>query len=133
MDAEARGLLAILTKQAQGYADVVKAAGGNPDKAYQLLMIEKLPELVKTQVEAVKISKLIKVTVWENGNSTNGKNLPQFYVGLAETIPPLDDLFTSVRMNLPPFWKGLIMLFKTDAEEVKDKKENTEEIKEDKK
>ena len=135
MDAEARGLLAILTKQAQGYADVVKAAGGNPDKAYQLLMIEKLPELVKTQVEAVKNLKIDKVTVWDNGNSTNGKNsTANFMSGLLKTIPPLDDLFTSAGMNLPSFLKGTDNAeIATDAEEVKDKKENTEEIKEDKK
>ena len=30
------------------------AAGGDPTKAFQLLLIEKLPELVRTQVEAVK-------------------------------------------------------------------------------
>ena len=60
MEAEAKGLLEILTKQAQGYEQVVKAAGGDPGKAFQLLLIEKLPELVKTQVEAVKTLKLIK-------------------------------------------------------------------------
>lgn len=55
MEAEAKGLLEILTKQAEGYKAVVEASGGDPNKAFQLLLIEKLPELVKTQVEAVKI------------------------------------------------------------------------------
>src|SRR5690606_33567137 len=54
MEAEAKGLYEILTKQAEGYREVVSAAGGDPTKAFQLLLIEKLPELVKTQVEAVK-------------------------------------------------------------------------------
>jgi flotillin len=58
MEAEAKGLYEILTKQAEGYREVVSAA--DPTKAFQLL-IEKLPELVRTQVEAVKTSKLIKL------------------------------------------------------------------------
>lgn len=107
MDAEARGLYSILTKQAQGYGDVVKAAGGDPDKAYQLLMIEKLPELVKTQVDAVKNLKIDKVTVWDSGNGNDGKtSTANFMSGLLKTIPPLDDLFKSAGMNLPSYLKG---------------------------
>lgn len=107
MDAEARGLFEILNKQALGYADVVKAAGGDPDKAYQLLMIEKLPELVKTQVEAVKNIKFDKVTVWDSGNNANGKgSTANFVSGLMKTVPPLNDLFNLAGMNLPSYLKG---------------------------
>ncbi len=107
MDAEARGLFEILNKQALGYRDVVAAAGGNPDKAYQLLMIEKLPELIKTQVEAVKNLKIDKVTVWDSGNNENGKgSTANFLSGLMKTIPPLDDLFNMAGMSLPNYLKG---------------------------
>ena len=44
MEAEAKGLFEILTKQAEGDKEVVAAAGGDPTKAFQLLLIEKLPE-----------------------------------------------------------------------------------------
>ncbi len=54
MEAEARGLYEVLTKQAEGYDRIVKAAAGDPDKAVTMLITDKLPELVKTQVEAVK-------------------------------------------------------------------------------
>ena len=107
MDAEARGLFEILSKQAEGYKDVVSAAGGDPDKAYQLLMIEKLPELIKTQVEAVKNLKIDKVTVWDSGNNQEGKgSTANFLSGLMKTIPPLDDLFNMAGMNLPHYLKG---------------------------
>jgi flotillin len=107
MDAEARGLFEILNKQAQGYKDVVSAAGGDPDKAYQLLMIEKLPDLIKTQVEAVKNLKIDKVTVWDSGNNEHGKgSTANFISGLMKTIPPLDDLFNLAGMNLPNYLKG---------------------------
>ena len=53
MEAEARGLFEILNKQAQGYDKMIQAAGGDATKAYTLLLLEKLPELVKTQVESI--------------------------------------------------------------------------------
>ena len=54
MEAEAKGLYQILTKQAEGYDKMIQAAGGDATKAYTLLLLEKLPELVRTQVEAIK-------------------------------------------------------------------------------
>jgi flotillin len=106
MEAEAKGLFEILTKQAEGYKDVVSAAGGDPTKAFQLLLIEKLPELVKTQVEAVKNIKIDKITVWDsaaNGESTSTSN---FVSGMMKSVPPLNDLFNMAGLNLPTYLKG---------------------------
>lgn len=108
MDAEARGLFEILTKQAEGYRQVVDAAGGDPNKAFQLLLIEKLPELVKTQVDAVKNIKIDKVTVWDSGaNGENGNgSTANFVSGLMKSVPPLNDLFNMAGLNLPSYLKG---------------------------
>lgn len=107
MEAEAKGLYEILTKQAEGYRDVVAAAGGDPTKAFQLLLIEKLPELVKTQVEAVKNIKIDKITVWDSGNGDNGNNsTANFVSGMMKTVPPLNDLFNMAGLNLPTYLKG---------------------------
>ncbi len=110
MDAEARGLYEILTKQAEGYKDVVSAAGGDPTAAYQLLLIEKLPELVKTQVEAIKNIKIDKITVWDSPNGATGGNgnttTANFVSGLMKSVPPLNDLFNMAGMNLPSYLKG---------------------------
>lgn len=109
MEAEAKGLFEILTKQAEGYKDVVSAAGGDPTKAFQLLLIEKLPELVKTQVEAVKNIKIDKITVWDSGNGdkANGTNsTANFVSGMMKTVPPLNDLFNMAGLNLPTYLKG---------------------------
>jgi len=109
MEAEAKGLYEILTKQAQGYRDVVNAAGGDPNKAFQLLLIEKLPELVRTQVEAVKNIKIDKITVWDSGsgNSENGNTTTaNFVAGMMKTVPPLNDLFNMAGLNLPTYLKG---------------------------
>jgi flotillin len=107
MEAEAKGLFEILTKQAEGYKQVVAAAGGDPTKAFQLLLIEKLPELVKTQVEAVKNIKIDKITVWDSGNNADGNgSTANFVSGMMKTVPPLNDLFNMAGLNLPTYLKG---------------------------
>ena len=73
--AEAKGLYEVLTKQAAGLDQIVKAAGNDSQNAALLLIADKLPELVKLQSEAIKNIKIDKITVWEGGNSKDGKNL----------------------------------------------------------
>ncbi len=108
MDAQARGMLEILTKQAEGFNQLVNAAAGDPQKAVLMLIADKLPELVKTQVEAVKGIKIDKVTVWDgNGKSVDGKtSTANFISGMMQSVPPLEDLFKMAGMNLPSYLKG---------------------------
>ena len=107
MDAEARGILEVLTKQAEGYDRIVQAAAGDPDKAAMLLITDKLPELVRTQVEAVKNIKIDKITVWDGNNGGNGKtSTSNFISGLMQSVPPLNDLFSMAGLNLPSYLKG---------------------------
>jgi flotillin len=105
MSAEAKGLYEILTKQADGYDKMIQAAGGDPNKAYTLLLLEKLPELVKTQVEAIKGINIDKVTVWDNGGGAgDGKtSTANFLSGLMKSVPPLSDLFDQAGMSLPEY------------------------------
>jgi flotillin len=129
MEAEAKGLYEILTKQAEGYKQVVSAAGGDPTKAFQLLLIEKLPELVRTQVEAVKNIKIDKITVWDSGNggSENGNgSTANFVSGMMKTVPPLNDLFNMAGLNLPTYLKGK----NEDITPLDDLKNDNPEIKE---
>ncbi|MDR2685028.1 MAG: flotillin family protein [Prevotellaceae bacterium] len=103
MDAEARGYYEILTKQAQGYEKMVNAAG-DAQSAYQLLLIEKLPELVKTQVEAIKNIKIDKITVWDGNSAKDGNtSTANFLAGLIKSVPPLNDLFKQAGMELPKY------------------------------
>jgi flotillin len=104
MEAEAKGLYEVLTKQAAGYDKMIQAAGGDATKAYTLLLLEKLPELVKTQVEAIKGINIDKVTVWENGSGKDGKgSTADFLSGLMKSIPPLQELFDQAGMQLPEY------------------------------
>ncbi len=123
MEAEAKGLYQILTKQAEGYDQMIRAAGGDANKAYMLLLLEKLPELVRTQVEAIKGINIDKVTVWDNGGqSADGKgSTANFVSGLLKSVPPLSDLFDQAGMNLPEYL-GKRKTSDADAEEVKPEK-----------
>ena len=104
MEAEAKSYYEILTKQAAGYDQMVKSAGGDAYKAFLLLMSEKMPELVKTQVEAIKGIKFDNVTVWDSGNNADGKgSTANFLSGLFRSVPPLADLFNMAGLNLPEY------------------------------
>ena len=107
MDAQARGTLERRAKQADGFARLVAAAGGDPAQAITMLITDKLPELVKTQVEAVKGINIDKVTVWDSGKDASGKTATANFVsGLMGSIPPLQDLFKMAGMSLPDYLKG---------------------------
>ena len=105
MEAEANGLYQVLTKQAEGYDRMIKAAGGDATKAYTLLLLEKLPELVKTQVDAIKGINIDKGTVWDNGGGAgDGKtSTANFLSGLMKSIPPLGELFDQAGLSLPEY------------------------------
>ncbi len=106
-EAEAKGLYEILTKQAQGLDQIVKAAGNNSKDAVLLLIADKLPELVRTQAEAIKNIKIDKVTVWENGNGKDGKtSTSNFISGMYKAVPPLQEMFNMAGMQLPNYLKG---------------------------
>lgn len=107
MAAEGKGIYEILSKQAEGFDKLVKAAGGDAQSAALLMITDKLPELVKTQVEAIKNIKIDKVTVWETGGGKDGKtSTANFMQGLLGSLPPLDDVFKSAGMELPNYLKG---------------------------
>ena len=118
MEAEARGLFEILSRQASGYDKMVQAAGGDATKAYMLLLLEKLPELVRTQVEAIKGVNIDHVTVWDSGNNAEGKgSTANFLSGLMKSVPPLNELFEQAGLSLPEY---LVQRQKASAEEVSD-------------
>ena len=121
MDAQARGTLEILSKQAAGFGQLVAAAGGDAQQAITMLITDKLPELVATQVEAVKGINIDKVTVWDTGNGSEGKTATSNFIsGLMKSVPPLEDLFKLAGMELPSYLKGKSPEKAVDAEEIKE-------------
>ncbi len=107
MDAQARGIQEVLNKQAEGFRNLVGAAEGDAQKAVLMMIADKLPELVKTQVEAVKGINIDKVTVWDTGSNANGKTATSNFIsGMMQSVPPLQDLFKMAGMELPSYLKG---------------------------
>jgi len=122
-EAEAKGMYEILTKQAEGFDRIVKAAGDDAKDAVLLLVADKLPELVKTQAEAIKNIKIDKITVWENGGSGDGKTATSNFIsGMYKAVPPLQEMFNMAGMQLPNYLKGEEIEDVTASEE-DDKKE----------
>jgi flotillin len=109
MEAEGKGLFEILSKQASGFEQLVAAAGNSSRDAVMLLIADKLPELVKTQVEAIKNLKIDKVTVWDtmsSGKDGKSPSTANFLSGMLSALPPMQDLFQSAGMELPDYLKG---------------------------
>ena len=104
MQAEAQGAQEILLKQADGLRQIVAAAGGDPDSAVRLMLADKMEELMRIQVDAVKNIKIDKVTVWDGGEGRDGKTATAGFVsGLMKSIPPMNEMFDMAGMQLPQF------------------------------
>lgn len=105
MAAEAKGVEEILRKQAAGFAEIVKSANGDADAALKLLIADKLEDLMKIQVEAIKNIKIDKITVWDNGGAgDNGKtSTANFLSGLMKSVPPLEEVFALSGLSLPEY------------------------------
>ncbi len=104
MEAEGRGMLEILNKQAEGFTSIVKAANNDTNSAIRLLIADKLETLVGIQVEAIKNLKFDKITVWDGGNTKDGTTqTANFASNLMRAIPPMQDLFAMAGLELPSY------------------------------
>jgi flotillin len=105
MEAEARGTQEILTRQAEGLARVVSAAGGDPNSALRLMLADKMEELLRVQVDAIKNIKFDKITVWDSGagGQSGQTGTAGFLSGLVKSLPPMNELFEMAGMKLPEF------------------------------
>ena len=104
MEAQARGIQEILEKQAEGYAKVVAAAGGDPSAAIQMMLVDKIEELTKIQVEAIKNLQIDKITVWDSmGGSGETSTTANFLSNMMKAIPPLSDTMKMAGIQIPAF------------------------------
>ena len=104
MEAQARGMQEMLAKQAEGFKKIIDAAGGSADSAIQLMMVDKIEDLVKIQVEAIKNLQIDKITVWDSMNGEN--NTPttaNFLSGMMKSLPPLNEAFKMAGVKMPEF------------------------------
>jgi len=103
-EAEARGNFEIMQKQAEGFSKLVEAAGGDPNSAVQFMIAEKIEDLVRIQVDAIKNLNIDKITVWDSmGGSDGAPTTANFLSGMMKSIPPLNETFKLAGMQLPEF------------------------------
>lgn len=129
-EAKARGMYEILTKQAEGFEQIVKSSNGDSREAVLMMIADKLEDLVKMQVDAIKNIKIDKVTVWEGGNQKEGEgnSTSKFISGLYKSVPPMNDLFNMAGMDLPSYLGKGVEEPKVPAPEIKteDQKDHKE-------
>jgi flotillin len=69
-----------------------------------MLLIEKLEDIVRLQTEAIRNIKIDKVTVWDNGKGSDGKNsTANFLSGMMQSLPPLHDVAGMAGIDLPAY------------------------------
>ncbi len=103
MEAQARGINEILVKQAEGFKQIINASNGDSDAAVRMMIADKMEDIVKVQVEAIKNLKIDKVTVWDSGDGKGASSTSNFLSGLMKSIPPMNDLFNMAGMQLPDY------------------------------
>jgi flotillin len=104
LTAEAKGNQEILLRQAEGFAKIVEAAGGDVKAAIQLMIADKIDEIVKIQVEAIKSLKIDKVTVWDQmGGDGKSPATANFLSGMLKAVPPLNEMFKMAGMEIPQY------------------------------
>ncbi len=101
--AEAEGIQKLLDAKAKGYKQLVEACGDDAKSASTMLLIEKLEELVKMQVEAIKNIKIDKITVWDSGDSSKGSATSNFMSQMIKSLPALHDVASMAGLELPQY------------------------------
>lgn len=102
--AEAEGIELLLNAKAKGYRELFEACGTDPKSTATMLLIEKLEDIVKLQVEAIKNIKIDKITVWDSGNGDGkGSSTSNFISQMAKSLPALHDVASLAGLELPQY------------------------------
>jgi len=102
--AEAEGIQKLLDAKAAGYKQLYEACGDDAKSAATMLLIEKLEEVVKLQVEAIKNIKIDKITVWDSGSSDGkGSSTANFISQFTKSLPALHDIASLAGLELPQY------------------------------
>jgi len=113
-EAEAEGIRKVLEGKAAGYVELIKGCNSDAKATATLLMTEKIEEIVKMQVEAIRNLKIEKVTVWDGGGNDGTTATSNFLSGLIKSLPPLHEVAAMAGLDLPKYL-GEIAAKETDA------------------
>lgn len=100
LSGEAEGRRDILQKMADGFREIVIAAGGDPDAAARLMIVDKLDAIVAAQATAISNIDFEKVVVYDGGNGQAASN---FLGGLTQALPSLHEFAQMAGIDLPDY------------------------------
>jgi len=101
--AEAEGVRLVLASKAAGYLGLVQGCNGDAKAVATLLMTEKIEQIVRLQVEAIRNIKIDKVTVWDGGSGPGPGATAGFLAGLIKSLPPLHEVAGLAGLELPEY------------------------------
>ena len=106
LEGEANGIKAILERKAEGFERIVSAAGGDPDKAAVLMIVEQLPKIAELQAQAISKIKFDKVVVMDGGGSGNGggTTTTNWLSNITKALPGLHEFANMAGIKLPDAW-----------------------------
>lgn len=106
--AEAEGVRLVLASKAAGYLGLVQGCNGDAKAVATLLMTEKIEQIVRLQVEAIRNIKIDKVTVWDGGSGPGPGATAGFLAGLIKSLPPLHEVAGLAGLELPEYLGRLL-------------------------
>ncbi len=106
--AEAEGIQRMLDAKAKGYKQLIEACGDDARSASTMLLIEKLEEIAKLQVEAIKNIKIDKITVWDSGSQQapqgkGGSSTSHFISQFVKSLPAIHDIAGMAGLDMPQY------------------------------
>lgn len=106
LEAQARGEYEILAKKADGLKRIVESCGG-AQPAFQMLMLEHLPQLAETAAKAIANVRFDKVVVWDGGQGKGAT--ASFLQNLAHALPPMLQMMKDVGgVEMPDYLGKLV-------------------------
>lgn len=101
LEGEAEGTYALLSKKAEGFRELV-AAAGSAEKAFMLMVAEQLPMLAEVQAKAISNIKFDKIVVMDGGGANGAANTTaEWLSGVTKMLPGLHMFAEMAGMELP--------------------------------
>ncbi len=97
----AEGTYEQLAKKAKGFEAIVSAAGGEPDKAAMLMIVEQMPKIVQAQSKAISGIQFEKILVMDGGSDSGHSTTANWLSSITKVLPPLHEFANMAGVKLP--------------------------------
>ncbi len=97
----AEGIYEQMAKKAKGLEVLVSAAGGDPDKAAMLMIVEQMPKIVEAQSKAISGIQFDKILVMDGGGDNGSSTTANWLSSITKVLPPLHEFANMAGVELP--------------------------------